>query len=359
MAEDVQLLRARLMKKEKLIKDIMRADARPSYQFVSMVRKEYEKEKNVMAAKLYFLYKIAHAFAPGAAARPSADIPTYDGHLQKIIEDQLKYVGAWMERIEQKSKSQPKPAAPGGAMIKDIIQQYIETKELLKQKIRTFVLTRRSGMVQSRLDETVRQMKADGGVERHAGGLSVEEFLKKQEGAIVVELVLDEMSEKTSKLDKAVNRIVEWRAKNAAPPATSSDADRREQEMQNLVRVLVDEIDKLKSQEKLGTDPESGILNSADGRAELGRLKSNLAEQKIHASVLHDCVAAAQKSGQDGNPALRPEEIQENREAALNTCDKLEASIKDERNFYLNLRKWETTPGQFQEEIALIAQIAS
>lgn len=359
MAEDVQALRAQFMKKEKFIKDVVRNDARSVYQFVSAVRKEFEKEKNIMAAKLHFLFKVAQAFAPGAPAKPSDDAVTFHGHLQKIVENQLKHMGEVLPQTDPPSNQPVKPNIPTGAMIKDIIQQYIETKELLKRKIKSFVLTRRAGMVQSRLDEMVRQMKASGGVEKFAADMPVDVFLERQEAGIVVDLVLDDMAEKTAKLDKAVNRIVEWRSRNAAAPAGPEESDRREKEMQGLVQDLIDEINNLKTQEKLCGETENGILNNPEGRAELSKLRSNLSEQKINVAVVLDALTAAKKTGPDGNPMLRPEEIQENVESSLNACDKIESLIKDERNIYLNVRKWESTPGKFQDDISLAAPIAS
>src|SRR3990167_2159442 len=220
MAEDVQVVRAQLMKKEKMVKDIARTDGRPSYQFLSTVKKELEKEKNAMAAKFYLLFKIAQPFSPGGAGVPTEITRTMHLQLQKVIDDQLKYVNGWLSVSEQKARSQDRGLAPNSSMIKDIIQEYIITKDLLKQKIRGFVLNRRAGVIQTRLDDTVREMKGKGGVEACAGQTPVEEFLKKQETGIVVELVMEEMAERTRELDRTVNRIVEWRAKVSARPPT-------------------------------------------------------------------------------------------------------------------------------------------
>lgn len=353
MVEDVQFLRAQFMKKEKLIKDVVRMDSRPAYQFVSAARKELEKDKNVMAAKLYFLFKFAKPFSPGGAGQATEDTKIMHGHLQKIVDQQMKYVDVWMAQAEQKAKPKAGPDVPTAAMIKDIIQQYIQTKELLKQKIRSYILTRRTGSIQKRLDDAVRDMKPKGGVEAFAGGLPVEEFLKRQEMAIVVEMVMDDMAEKTSALDKVVNRIVEWRAKSAAVPSNTIESRLADQEITALVLQLMEEINKLKDREKLIGGTESGIVNTADGRAELARLKSNINEQRVHIRVLEEPLTKSL------DPATKTAEFQGNNEMALNACDKIETLVKDERNMYLNFRKWEVPPGQFLEEMSLSTQIIS
>ncbi|OGH56346.1 MAG: hypothetical protein A3G34_14550 [Candidatus Lindowbacteria bacterium RIFCSPLOWO2_12_FULL_62_27] len=359
MAEDVQVVRAQLMKKEKMVKDIARTDGRPSYQFLSTVKKELEKEKNAMAAKFYLLFKIAQPFSPGGAGVPTEITRTMHLQLQKVIDDQLKYVNGWLSVSEQKARSQDRGLAPNSSMIKDIIQEYIITKDLLKQKIRGFVLNRRAGVIQTRLDDTVREMKGKGGVEAFAGQTPVEEFLKKQETGIVVELVMEEMAERTRELDRTVNRIVEWRAKVSARPPTpdSSESGLAEQESQGLVRTLIDEITRLREKEKLVGGSESGIINLAEGRAELARLKSIIHEQNLHVGVLGKLIASAIPV--EGKAPRQPEEILQNNEAVLNTTDKIETLIKDERNVYMNFRKWEAPPGQFQEEISQAIQLVS
>src|SRR3989338_3659554 len=108
-----------------------RPAARPPTQFQSTVKKKLEKKKNAMAAKFYLLFKIAQPFSPGGAGVPTEITRTMHLQLQKVIDDQLKYVNGWLSVSEQKARSQDRGLAPNSSMIKDIIQEYIITKDLL------------------------------------------------------------------------------------------------------------------------------------------------------------------------------------------------------------------------------------
>lgn len=351
MAEDIQALRSKLMKKEKLIKDVMRKDARATFQFLAAVRKEIEKEKNLPEAKLYLLYKVSLSYSPTAEQTLDAAVPVAECFL-KLLDEQLKHVDTHLAQMEQKSRPKASAETLSAAQIPDIIRTYMETKTQLKEKIKAFVLAHRAGVIQGRVAEAVEKMKADGGLEKFGGNESLETFMKKQESLIVFEMVLMEMGEKTAGLDRAVNRIVEWRTKSAAAAPGSATAELMDQEKNALIRDLVDEINRLKEKEKLSGGADSGLAQNAECRAELAKLRSNVAEQKVNLSVICDVSAESLRKTPDGKPAAKPEEVLNNKQTALNSCDKIESLLKDERNLYLNFRQWESTPGQFLETLS-------
>jgi len=349
MLEDIQAIKAKWMKHEKLIKDVMRTDGRSTSQIISTLRKEVDKEKNILPAKFVFLYKTAQAFAPTSGQTLSETHVRMVEHLMAILQNQIKFLSAMMESVETRTAQKARDAVFTSADIKGIIQQYIETKELLKRKIKEFILTKRAGLLSGRVDQAMAPFKSSGQLD--AMDPDNREVLRnKQEAAILVELVIDEMANRTAKIDQAVGKIVDWRARAAQAGAV-------EQEINRLIRELLVEINSLKERERLVGASESGITQSAEGLAGLAKLRSIVLEQKNNLSVLADAVIPKKDAGTLND--LKALENPVSKEESLGVCDRIETLIKDERNLYLDLRKFESIPGRFLEDLTLATEFLS
>src|SRR3989338_5163903 len=95
--EDPAALRARFMKKEKFIKDVIFSDSRQGYQFFSSVKKDFEKEKNVISVKLYFLYKLGQIFAAGRGGAGMEDLLQMAAFLQATVLSQIALLDSLRE----------------------------------------------------------------------------------------------------------------------------------------------------------------------------------------------------------------------------------------------------------------------
>lgn len=329
-----------MIKKEKFIKDVMFSDARQGYQFFSSVKKDYEKEKNVLSVKLSLVCKVAQIFQAGCRSSSIEDLVQMAGFLKTTLENQI----GRFEEMWALNKGGNAPNAGGVMDIKEAVKEYILAKDLMKKKIIGFISKHRSGIIKTRAAAAVDYMKKNKDIPNPEDEPAMAAILQNKETEILMDIVYPELAKKTEHLEDTVNRLVAWRARVAAMPAASKTHPALESEKLELLKDFIQAVKEVKTQALEGSGVGEGIFKSPDGLGMLGGLKSNLNEQRMRANHFLEFII-----GLKTNPEFssKPMHEIEGSSVAQAACDKMEELMKDERNIYVDLRKWEPEPGRF------------